>query len=50
MPSSPLDKQIAYATRAIRRAKDKGHETAGLEARLKKLMVKKNLNKAERRF
>lgn len=46
MANSKIDKDIAHAVRAVRRAKDKGHETAGLEARLNKLLVKKQMNKA----
>lgn len=47
MTNSKIDQQIAHARRAIQRAKDKGHETAGLEARLNKLLVKKRLHQAD---
>lgn len=45
MTSSKIDKDIKNARIAIRRAKDKGHETAGLEARLRKLEVKKQMHR-----
>lgn len=50
MPSSPLDKQIYNAVRAIERAQQRGEDTTGLQAKYNKLMVKKKLNLAERKF
>lgn len=46
MPSSKIDKKIKNARIAIQRAEAKGIETAGLEARLNKLLVKKQMRKA----
>lgn len=46
MASSKIDKDIKNARIAIERAAAKGIETAGLEAKLRKLEVKKNINKS----
>lgn len=45
MPSSKIDKAIIATKRRIQCAKDQGIETAGLEAQLRKLEVKKQINK-----
>lgn len=46
MASSKIDKDIKNARIAIQRAAAKGIETTGLEAKLNKLLVKKQMNKA----
>lgn len=45
MASSKIDKQINYMDREIEKAKKRGTDTTGLEARRNKLMVKKRMHR-----
>lgn len=45
MTSSKIDKQIDYLDREIEKAKKRGTDTTGLEARRNKLKVKKQMHR-----